>query len=36
MSRKSKDGKLAGTGVHYYSKGSSTCGSEEAAEYYRK
>jgi len=28
-----KDGKLAGMGAHSYSKGSSTSGSEEAAEY---
>ena len=31
-----KGGKLAGTGAHSYSEGSSTSGSEEAAEYQRK
>ena len=31
-----KDGKLAGTGAHSYSEGSSTSGSEEAAKYQRK
>tara|TARA_B100000886_G_scaffold201469_2_gene139110 strand:- start:4921 stop:5148 length:228 start_codon:yes stop_codon:yes gene_type:complete len=28
-----KNGELAGTGAHSYTKGSSTSGSEEAAEY---
>ena len=31
-----KDGELAGTGAHSYSKGSATSGSEEAAKYQRK
>jgi formate dehydrogenase len=31
-----KDGALAGTGAHSYSKGSATSGSEEAAKYQRK
>ncbi len=31
-----KDGSLAGTGAHSYSKGSATSGSEEAAKYKRK
>ena len=31
-----KDGALAGTGAHSYSKGSATSGSEEAAKYERK